>query len=120
LKTKKWQIEAKPTMAPGTCFALEGKSITSDLKTVLKGEFLIGRTKTQAKDQGRVQLKDPICFKSVQIGSKEIVTLDPHLKWAFSNHIHFITTSLFPISTNMDMRKQVNICLFISMKCILV
>jgi hypothetical protein len=57
-------------MAP----VLEGKSIGSkDQKTVLKGERLIGRTKNEARDQGTVQLKDSICFKSVQIGSKEIV-----------------------------------------------
>jgi hypothetical protein len=38
-------------------------------KTVLIGELLIWRTKNQARDQGTVQLKDSICFKSVQIGS---------------------------------------------------
>jgi hypothetical protein len=42
---------------------------SSDQKTVLKGELLIWRTKNQARDQGTVQLKDSICFKSVQIGS---------------------------------------------------
>jgi hypothetical protein len=52
-------------MAP----VLEGKSIGSDHKTVLKGELLIWRTKNEARDQGTVQLKDSICFKSVQIGS---------------------------------------------------
>jgi uncharacterized protein YeaC (DUF1315 family) len=53
-------------MAP----ALEGKSISSDQKKiVLKGELLIWRTKNLARDQGTVQLKDSICFKSVQIGS---------------------------------------------------
>jgi len=52
-------------MAP----VLEGKSIGSEQKTVLRGELLIQRTKNQARDQGRVQLKDSICFKSVQIGS---------------------------------------------------
>jgi hypothetical protein len=46
-------------MAP----VLEGKSIGWDQKTVLKGEFLIWKTKNQAKDQGIVQLKDSICFK---------------------------------------------------------
>jgi hypothetical protein len=56
-------------MAP----VLEGKSIGSDQKTVLKGELLIWRTKNQARDQGTlVQLKDSICFKSIQIGSYEI------------------------------------------------
>jgi hypothetical protein len=52
-------------MAP----VLEGKSIGLDQKTVLKGELLIWRTKNQAKDKGTFQLKDSICFKSVQIGS---------------------------------------------------
>jgi hypothetical protein len=53
-------------MAP----VLEGKSIGSDQKTVLKGELLIWRTKNEAMNQGTVdQLKDSICFKSVQIGS---------------------------------------------------
>ncbi len=47
-KTKKWQIEAKPTWH----HVFEGKSIGSDQKTVLKGELLIWRTKNQAKDQG--------------------------------------------------------------------
>jgi hypothetical protein len=37
-------------MAP----VLEGKSIGSDEKTLLKGELLIWRTKNQARDQGRV------------------------------------------------------------------
>jgi hypothetical protein len=52
-------------MAP----VLEGKSIGSDQKTVLKGKLLIWRTKNQARDQGTVQLKDSIFFKSIQIGS---------------------------------------------------
>jgi len=52
-------------MAP----VLEGKSIGSDQKTVLKGELLIWRTKNEARNQGIVQLKDSICFKSIQIGS---------------------------------------------------
>jgi hypothetical protein len=52
-------------MAP----VLEGKSIGWDQKTVLKRELLTWRTKTQARDQGTVQLKDSICFKSLQIGS---------------------------------------------------
>jgi hypothetical protein len=64
-KTKKWQIEAKPTWH---LFWRENQ-IGLDQKTVLKGELLIWRTKNQARDQGRVQLKDSICFKSVQIGS---------------------------------------------------
>jgi hypothetical protein len=55
----------KPYVAP----VLEGKSIDWDQKTVLKGELLIWRPKNQARDEGTVQLKDSICFKSVQIGS---------------------------------------------------
>jgi len=55
-------------MAP----VLEGKSISSDQKTVLKGELQIWRTNNQAMDQGTVQLKDSIWFKLVQIGSEEI------------------------------------------------
>jgi hypothetical protein len=51
-------------MAP----VLEGNSIGSDQKTVIKRRA----PKNQASDQGVVQLKDSICFKSVQIGSKEI------------------------------------------------
>jgi hypothetical protein len=51
-------------MAP----VLEGKPIGSDQKTVLKGELLIWRTKNEDRDQGTVQLKYSICFKSVQIG----------------------------------------------------
>jgi len=47
-------------MAP----VLEGKSISLDQKTVLKGELLIWRMKNEARDQGIVQLKDSICFKS--------------------------------------------------------
>jgi hypothetical protein len=47
---------------------LEGKSIGSNQKTLLKGELLIWRINNQAKDQGIVQLKDSTCFKSVQIG----------------------------------------------------
>jgi hypothetical protein len=52
-------------MAP----VLEGNPVVWTKKTVLKGELLIWRTKNQARDQGTVQLKDSICFKSVQIGS---------------------------------------------------
>jgi hypothetical protein len=50
---------------------LEGKSIRSDQKTVLKRELLNGRSKNQARDQYTIQLKDSICFKSIQIGSYE-------------------------------------------------
>jgi len=45
-------------MAP----VLEGKSIGSDQKTVLKGELLIWRTQNQARDSGTFQLKDSIYF----------------------------------------------------------
>jgi hypothetical protein len=55
-------------MAP----VLEGKSIGSDQIRVLKGELPIWRIENQARDQSIVQLKDSICFKSVQIGSQEI------------------------------------------------
>jgi hypothetical protein len=47
----------------------EGKSIGSDQKTVLKGELLIWRNKNQVRDQGIIQFKDSICFKSIQISS---------------------------------------------------
>jgi hypothetical protein len=45
-------------MAP----VLEGKSIGSDQKTVLKGEVLIWRAKNQARDPRTLQRKDSICF----------------------------------------------------------
>jgi hypothetical protein len=48
---------------------LEGKSIGSNQKIVLKGELLVWRTMNQARDQGTIQFKDSICFKSIQIGS---------------------------------------------------
>jgi hypothetical protein len=57
-------------MAP----VVEGKSICSEQKTVLKGELLIWRTKNQAWDQGMVQLKDSICLKSVKLVPRK---LDP-------------------------------------------
>jgi hypothetical protein len=65
-------------MAP----VLEGKSIGSDKKTVLKGEIVIWRIKNQAKDQGIVQLKDSICFKFSPNWFSRNWTLDPCLKWA--------------------------------------
>jgi hypothetical protein len=76
-KIKKWQIEAKPAWH---LFGRE-KSIGSDQKTVLQGELLIWRTKNETRDQGIVQLKDSICFKSVQIGYYEIGPWI-QLKWA--------------------------------------
>jgi hypothetical protein len=48
---------------------LEGKSIGLDQKLVLKEEFMIWRTKNQARHQGKIQLKDSIRFKIVQISS---------------------------------------------------
>jgi len=55
-RPKKWQIEANMAAV------LEGKSIGSDRKTVLKAELLIWRTKNQARDPGTLQLKDSIHF----------------------------------------------------------
>jgi hypothetical protein len=52
-------------MAP----VLEGKINWLDQKAVLKAELLIWRTKNQARDQGRIQRKDSILLKSIQIGS---------------------------------------------------
>jgi len=48
---------------------LEGKLIGLDQKNNAKKRVLIWKTKNQARDQGTVQLKDSICFKSIQIGS---------------------------------------------------
>jgi hypothetical protein len=76
---KSGKIEAKPYMAP----VLKGKSIGSDQRTVLKGELPIWRTKNQARDQGRVQLKEG--FNLVQISPNWFLgnwILDPLLKWA--------------------------------------
>jgi hypothetical protein len=48
---------------------MEGKSIGSEAqpqkekKKSSKGELMICRTKMQAKVQGRILLKDSICFK---------------------------------------------------------
>jgi hypothetical protein len=47
-------------MAP----VLEGKSIGSDQKTVLKGALLIWRTKNQARDPGTPQLKEQDILKT--------------------------------------------------------
>jgi hypothetical protein len=62
-KTKKWQIEAKSTWhhIGGKSIGLKKKKLRS------KGELVIWRTKMQA----RVELKDSICFKWVQIGAYE-------------------------------------------------
>jgi hypothetical protein len=59
VQDQKGQIEAKPKWH----LFLEGKSIGSDQKFLLKGELMIWRTKMQARVQGMVQLKDSICFK---------------------------------------------------------
>jgi hypothetical protein len=64
-------------MAP----VLEGKSIGSDQKTVLKGELPIWRTKNGARDQGTVQLKDSICFQISPNWFLGNWTLDRRLKW---------------------------------------
>ncbi len=52
-------------MAP----VLEGNSIGSDQKTMLKSELLIWRTKNQASDQGIVQLKFRFESNLIKIGS---------------------------------------------------
>jgi hypothetical protein len=61
---------------------LEGKSIGSNQKTVVRGELLIWRTKNPARDQGysptpgfNLLRISPNCF----LGNW---TLDPHLKCA--------------------------------------
>jgi hypothetical protein len=64
-KNKKREIEAKPTWH---LFWRENQLVRTK-ETVLKGELLIWKTKNGARDQGIVQLKDSICFKSDQIGS---------------------------------------------------
>jgi len=56
----------------GTCFGGKINWFGPEENSAERRELLIWRTKNQAKDQGRVQLKDSICFKSVQIGSEEI------------------------------------------------
>jgi hypothetical protein len=58
---------------------LEGNSIGSNPKTMLKGELLIWRTKNQARDQGIVIQG----FNLLQISPKWFLghrTMDPHLK----------------------------------------
>jgi hypothetical protein len=52
-------------MAP----VLEGKSIGSDQKIVLKGELLIWRTKNQARDQSRVQLTSACVHLDGKVGN---------------------------------------------------
>jgi hypothetical protein len=51
----------------GTIFGRGNQLVQT--KKELKGELMVWRTKMQAKVQGKVQLKDSICFKCVQIGS---------------------------------------------------
>jgi hypothetical protein len=65
-RPKKLQIEAKPTWH---LFWRENQLVWNQ-KIIVEGELLIWRTKNEAREQGRVQLKvDSICFKSIQIGS---------------------------------------------------
>jgi hypothetical protein len=72
-KTKKWQIEAKPTW-----HYFWGKINWFRPKTnSWKGELMIWRTKMQARVQGRLQLKDSICYKWVQIGSYKVGPWNP-------------------------------------------
>jgi hypothetical protein len=58
-KTKKWQIEAKPTW----------HLFWSQNNWFRPKNSAKRRAHDEARDQGIVQLKDSICFKSVQIGS---------------------------------------------------
>jgi hypothetical protein len=46
----------------GTIFGRRDQLVQTKKKE-LKGELMIWRTKMQAKVQGKVQLKDSICFK---------------------------------------------------------
>jgi hypothetical protein len=52
-RQKSGKLRPNLHMAP----VLEGKSIGSDQKTVLKGELLIWRAKNQARDQGTLRLR---------------------------------------------------------------
>jgi hypothetical protein len=73
-KTKKWQIEAKPTWR-------ENQWVQTK-KTVLKGELLIWRTKNQAREPRYSTTQG---FNLLQISPNWFLgnwTLDPHLKWA--------------------------------------
>ncbi len=61
---------------------LGAKSISSDQKTMLKGELLIWRTKNQARDQGTSPTQG---FNLLQISPNWFLgnwTPDPCLKWA--------------------------------------
>jgi hypothetical protein len=72
-KTKRWQIEAKPTW-----HYFRGKINWFRPKTKSsKGELMIWRTKMQSRVQGRLQLKDSICYKWVQIGSYKFGPWNP-------------------------------------------
>ncbi len=53
-------------MAP---FWMENQMVWTKTKKELIGELMIWRTKIQGKVQGRVQLKESIYFKWLQIGS---------------------------------------------------
>ncbi len=80
-KTKKWQMQRLNLQ--GTI--LNVKSIGWRFKT--KNELKRERArdlKNEDASQGskaRVQLKDSICFKQVQIGCSKFWTMDPNLKW---------------------------------------
>jgi hypothetical protein len=65
--------------------------IASDQKTVLKGELLIWRTNNEARDQGMVQLKDSICFKSVEIGPWTLFQSGPQVCISWELHRTFCT-----------------------------
>jgi hypothetical protein len=70
-RPKKWQIEAKPTWHH---FGEKNQLVQTKRNELKASELMIWRTQMQARVQGRVQLKDSICFKWVQIVSYE---LDP-------------------------------------------
>jgi len=73
-KLDPWPLDEGPRPKSGKSMQnlhdtiFKGKSIGSDFKKSLKGYLTIWRTKMEARVQGKVQLKDSICFKWVQIG----------------------------------------------------
>ncbi len=75
IKLDPWPLDEGPRPKSGKSrlnlhgSILERKLVDSDQKKEVKGELMIRSTKMQAKVHGRVQLKDSICFKQVQIGS---------------------------------------------------
>ncbi len=78
-------------MAP----VLEGKSIGSNQKPMLKGELLIWRTKNHARGPGTLQLKDSIQFASHEY---KLVPrkLDPGLSSKVSLMVFYCKTVLTP------------------------